>query len=66
MTDIAGTCRGGRQRASGLDPYRVWLSEIMLQQTHRQGGRAYFEKFVSRWPDVAALARASLDDVLRM
>ncbi len=48
------------------DPYRVWLSEIMLQQTTVKAVGPYFEKFVSRWPDVAALARASLDDVLRM
>ena len=48
------------------DPYRVWLSEIMLQQTTVKAVGPYFEKFVRRWPDVAALARASLDDVLRM
>ncbi|WP_454617288.1 A/G-specific adenine glycosylase [Bradyrhizobium cenepequi] len=48
------------------DPYRVWLSEIMLQQTTVKAVGPYFEKFVSRWPDVAALACASLDDVLRM
>jgi A/G-specific adenine glycosylase len=54
---------GAGERA---DPYRVWLSEIMLQQTGVKTVGPYFEKFVSRWPDVAALARASLDDVLRM
>src|SRR5262245_15075578 len=48
------------------DAYRVWLSEIMLQQTTVKGAGPYFEKFLARWPDVAALARASLDDVLRM
>ncbi|MDE2377089.1 A/G-specific adenine glycosylase [Bradyrhizobium sp.] len=48
------------------DPYRVWLSEIMLQQTTVKAVGPYFEKFVARWPDVAALGRASLDDVLRM
>jgi A/G-specific adenine glycosylase len=48
------------------DPYRVWLSEIMLQQTTVKAVGPYFERFVSRWPDVAALGRASLDDVLRM
>jgi A/G-specific adenine glycosylase len=48
------------------DPYRVWLSEIMLQQTGVKTVGPYFEKFVSRWPDVGSLARASLDDVLRM
>jgi A/G-specific adenine glycosylase len=48
------------------DAYRVWLSEIMLQQTTVKAVGPYFEKFLSRWPDVSALARASLDDVLRM
>lgn len=48
------------------DPYRVWLSEIMLQQTTVKVVGPYFEKFTARWPDVTAMARASLDDVLRM
>src|SRR5260221_14135987 len=48
------------------DPYSVWLSEIMLQQTGVKTVGPYFEKFLARWPDVEALGRASLDDVLRM
>lgn len=48
------------------DPYRVWLSEIMLQQTTVKAVGPYFEKFVARWPDVTALGNASQDDVLRM
>src|SRR4051812_41245321 len=48
------------------DPYRVWLSEIMLQQTGVKWVAPYFEKFIARWPTVDALGRASLDDVLRM
>jgi A/G-specific adenine glycosylase len=48
------------------DPYAVWLSEIMLQQTGVKTVGPYFAKFLARWPDVAALGRASLDDVLRM
>lgn len=48
------------------DPYRVWLSEIMLQQTGVKTVGPYFEKFLARWPGVEALGRASLDDVLRM
>jgi A/G-specific adenine glycosylase len=47
------------------DPYRVWLSEIMLQQTTVPAVGPYFERFVQRWPDVAALAAASLDDILQ-
>src|SRR5437773_967557 len=45
------------------DPYRVWLSEIMLQQTTVAAAEKYFRKFLSRWPDVQALAAASLDEV---
>src|ERR1700687_4839842 len=48
------------------DPYRVWLSEIMLQQTGVKTVGPYFLKFAARWPDAEALGRASLDDVLRM
>ncbi len=46
------------------DPYRVWLSEIMLQQTTVVAVIPYYEKFVSRFPTVQALAAAPLDDVL--
>lgn len=46
------------------DPYRVWLSEIMLQQTQVATVLGYYERFLARFPDVAALAAAPLDDVL--
>ena len=46
------------------DPYRVWLSEIMLQQTTIVAARDYFLAFLARWPTVGALASAPLDDVL--
>ncbi len=46
------------------DPYRVWLSEIMLQQTTVTAVRPYFERFVARWPDVGALAAADDSDVM--
>jgi A/G-specific adenine glycosylase len=45
-------------------PYRVWLSEIMLQQTTVQAVGAYYRKFLTLWPDVKALAAAKQDDVL--
>lgn len=48
------------------DPYRVWLSEIMLQQTTVKAVGPYFLKFIARWPTVRDMAAASLDDVLRM
>ncbi|MEQ1807125.1 MAG: A/G-specific adenine glycosylase, partial [Burkholderiaceae bacterium] len=46
------------------DPYRVWLSEIMLQQTQVATVLAYYEPFLQRFPNVTALAAAPLDDVL--
>jgi len=46
------------------DPYRIWLSEIMLQQTTVQAVAAYYRKFLAKWPDVKALADARQDEVL--
>jgi A/G-specific adenine glycosylase len=46
------------------DPYRIWLSEIMLQQTTVQAVGAYYRKFLKLWPDVKALAAAKQDEVL--
>ncbi len=46
------------------EPYAVWLSEIMLQQTSVAAVRPYFEAFMARWPSVHALAGAELDAVL--
>ena len=48
------------------DPYRVWLSEIMLQQTQVSTVLDYFARFLKRFPDVAALAAASEDDVMSL
>jgi A/G-specific adenine glycosylase len=48
------------------DPYRVWLSEIMLQQTQVSTVLDYFPRFLARFPDVAALATAQQDDVLAL
>jgi A/G-specific adenine glycosylase len=47
-----------------LDPYRIWLSEIMLQQTTVAAVADYYRKFLARWPSVESLAGAPLDDVL--
>lgn len=47
------------------DPYRVWLSEVMLQQTTVTAVLPYYEKFLIRFPDVTALAAAGLEAVLR-
>lgn len=53
-------------RARGIrpDPYRVWLSEVMLQQTTVATVRGYFERFTARWPTVADLAAAADADVM--
>ena len=48
------------------DPYRVWLSEVMLQQTQVATVAAYYERFLRFFPDVRALALATLDDVLAL
>jgi A/G-specific adenine glycosylase len=48
------------------DPYRVWLSEVMLQQTQVSAVIPYYERFLKKYPSVAALAAASEDDVLRL
>lgn len=55
------------EQARGIkaDPYRVWLSEIMLQQTTVEAVKSYFNKFVTLWPNVASMAAASEDDILR-
>lgn len=47
------------------DPYAVWLSEIILQQTQVKQGWAYWERFMHRWPTVQSLAAATEDEVLR-
>lgn len=47
------------------DPYAIWLSEIILQQTRIEQGRPYWERFMRRWPTVQDLAAASEDEVLR-
>jgi A/G-specific adenine glycosylase len=58
--DLPWRTRRGRR----ADPYGVWLSEIMLQQTTVKAVIPYYLKFLARWPTVEALSRAELDDVL--
>ena len=48
------------------DPYAIWLSEIILQQTRIAQGQAYWERFLAAFPDVQSLAAASEDEVLRL
>ena len=47
-------------------PYRVWVSEVMLQQTQVETVKPYFERFMARFPDAAALAEAPQDEVMRL
>ena len=47
------------------DPYAIWLSEVILQQTQVKQGWDYWERFMHRWPTVEALAEATEDEVLR-
>src|SRR5438067_1663890 len=64
---VAWQCVHGRHELPWHDsrnPYRIWLSEVMLQQTQVATVIPYFERFVARFPDVRALASAPLDDVL--
>lgn len=56
-----------RELAKGVrpDPYRVWLSEVMLQQTTVEAVKKYFRTFVGKWPTVEGLAAAVTDDVMK-
>ncbi|WP_374435116.1 A/G-specific adenine glycosylase [Inhella sp.] len=66
---IAWQRRHGRHElpwSGSRDPYRVWLSEVMLQQTQVATVRAYYARFLERFPDVQALAAAPLDEVLAL
>jgi A/G-specific adenine glycosylase len=58
--------RNGLPWQNTCDPYRVWLSEIMLQQTQVATVLDYYARFIARFPDVKALAAAELDEVLAL
>ncbi len=48
------------------DPYAIWLSEIILQQTRVDQGMAYYQRFINQWPDVFSLAEATEQEVLKL
>jgi A/G-specific adenine glycosylase len=48
------------------DPYKIWVSEIILQQTRVEQGTDYYNQFISKFPDVFSLANADLDEVLKL
>ena len=58
--------RSGLPWQGSRDPYRIWLAEIMLQQTQVAAVIPYYERFLDRFPSVGALAAAGEDDVLRL
>lgn len=58
--------RHGLPWQGGHDPYVIWLSEIMLQQTQVATVLTYFQRFLARFPDVQALAAAPIEDVLAL
>ena len=62
--DVHGRELPWRTRGPHPDPYVVWISEIMLQQTTVKTVIPYFERFMARFPDIRALAGADIDDVL--
>jgi len=66
LLDWFGSSRENLPWRTGRDPYRVWLSEIMLQQTQVETVIPYFERFVREMPDIPALAAAPLDRVLKL
>lgn len=64
--DVRGRDLPWRQGPEGArDPYRVWVAEVLLQQTQVSRGRPYYERFLQAFPDVHALALAPLDAVLK-
>ncbi len=48
------------------DPYKIWVSEIILQQTRVEQGKDYYHRFVNKFPDIYSLANADLDEVLKL
>src|SRR5258706_16123141 len=58
--------RSGLPWQATRDPYRIWLSEVMLQQTQVAAVIPYYERFLRAFPSVQALAEASEDEVLRL
>jgi A/G-specific adenine glycosylase len=54
------------RKGDRTEPYRVWLSEIMLQQTTVKAVAPYYTRFLAQWPTVERLAAAERDDVLRV
>src|ERR1043165_6311234 len=66
---VAWQRRAGRHRPpwqGTRDPYRIWLSEVMLQQTQVAAVIPYYQRFLKKYPTVESLARADQEDVLQL
>src|SRR5258708_14685118 len=61
-----GKQKGDLPWGQSRDPYRIWVSEIMLQQTRVAAVIPYYERFMERFPDAAALAAAPEEELLAM
>ena len=48
------------------DPYKIWISEIILQQTRVQQGLAYYNRFIKAWPDIKSLASTPEQEVYKL
>ena len=48
------------------NPYKIWISEVMLQQTRVEQGLEYYKRFIDKFPDVFSLANAPIEDVLKL
>ena len=66
LTEWYGTCGRDLPWRQTRDPYRIWLSEVILQQTRIAQGTDYYLRFLARFADVTALAAASEDEVLKL
>ena len=51
---------------NSINPYIIWVSEIILQQTRIEQGLPYFKKFINKYPNVFELSRANLDDLMNI
>ena len=61
---IAGRSPGAPPPGETPDPYRVWLSEVLLQQTTAQAATPYYQAFIAKWPRVEDLAAAPIEAVV--
>ncbi|MCM1300368.1 MAG: A/G-specific adenine glycosylase, partial [Bacteroides cellulosilyticus] len=66
LVEWYGRCGRSLPWRETRDPYRIWLSEVILQQTRVAQGTEYYLRFTQRFPTVASLATANEDEVLKL